>query len=304
MWRIVGWLIAPFLLLLFRWRRLSGTARILGIIWTIGIAIIIISTVQSIPQDSGGAGGTPASDQYDIKLIFPVDRYPETADHIQDAIAKGESPICTIDRSDSDAHRDASLAGIPTKKGYDRDEWPMAMCAEGGGGADIRYVTPSDNRGAGSWIGGQLDDYTNGTRVWIVIDNAEAASEVDSKLDAVAHSDANSLTESNKAAISIVGTDVGAVAGAGTKSTTDSGANVSGKTNSESTSETSTKVKSPVETNASSEATSGVTPNDTKTAVVYKNCTDVRAAGAAPLHEEDPGYSRKLDRDGDGVACE
>lgn len=38
--------------------------------------------------------------------------------------------------------------------------------------------------------------------------------------------------------------------------------------------------------------------------VIYKNCTEVRQAGKAPLYRGDPGYSRKLDRDGDGVACE
>lgn len=38
--------------------------------------------------------------------------------------------------------------------------------------------------------------------------------------------------------------------------------------------------------------------------VYYANCAAVRAAGAAPIREGDPGYSRKLDRDGDGVACE
>ena len=36
----------------------------------------------------------------------------------------------------------------------------------------------------------------------------------------------------------------------------------------------------------------------------YKNCTAVRNAGADPIYKGDPGYSRKLDRDGDGVACE
>ncbi|WIX80548.1 excalibur calcium-binding domain-containing protein [Amycolatopsis carbonis] len=36
----------------------------------------------------------------------------------------------------------------------------------------------------------------------------------------------------------------------------------------------------------------------------YQNCTEARAAGVTPLHVGDPGYSRKLDRDGDGVACE
>ncbi|GGM20156.1 competence protein ComEC [Deinococcus aerophilus] len=38
--------------------------------------------------------------------------------------------------------------------------------------------------------------------------------------------------------------------------------------------------------------------------VVYPNCAAVRAAGKAPLLAGQPGYSRKLDRDGDGRACE
>ncbi len=38
--------------------------------------------------------------------------------------------------------------------------------------------------------------------------------------------------------------------------------------------------------------------------VYYKNCSQVRAAGAAPIYGGDPGYARHLDRDGDGVGCE
>lgn len=36
----------------------------------------------------------------------------------------------------------------------------------------------------------------------------------------------------------------------------------------------------------------------------YTNCDAVRSASAAPLRDGDPGYSRDLDRDGDGVACD
>jgi len=53
------------------------------------------------------------------------------------------------------------------------------------------------------------------------------------------------------------------------------------------------------------------TPKPTRTTrapepadVYYVNCAAVRAAGAAPIRRGDPGYSRKLDRDGDGVGCE
>jgi hypothetical protein len=39
--------------------------------------------------------------------------------------------------------------------------------------------------------------------------------------------------------------------------------------------------------------------------VSYADCAAVRAAGKAPLHRGDPGYATpRLDRDGDGTACE
>jgi len=43
---------------------------------------------------------------------------------------------------------------------------------------------------------------------------------------------------------------------------------------------------------------------DAPSSVSYANCTAVRAAGAAPLHAWEPGYSFTLDRDRDAVACE
>ncbi|WP_145939666.1 NucA/NucB deoxyribonuclease domain-containing protein [Paenibacillus glacialis] len=105
------------------------------------------------------------STEADYSLVFPADRYPETGAHIQDAIRSGHSAICTIDRSGAEDNRSESLKGVPTKKGFDRDEWPMAMCAEGGANADIEYISPKDNRGAGSWVGNQLEDYSDGSRV-------------------------------------------------------------------------------------------------------------------------------------------
>jgi hypothetical protein len=38
--------------------------------------------------------------------------------------------------------------------------------------------------------------------------------------------------------------------------------------------------------------------------VYFANCTEARAAGAAPLHIGEPGYRPALDRDHDGIACE
>ncbi len=37
---------------------------------------------------------------------------------------------------------------------------------------------------------------------------------------------------------------------------------------------------------------------------VYANCTEVRAAGAAPIYPGDPGFQPRFDRSGNGVGCQ
>lgn len=39
-------------------------------------------------------------------------------------------------------------------------------------------------------------------------------------------------------------------------------------------------------------------------AASFANCAAARAAGAAPVRRGDSGYSQRLDRDNDGIACE
>jgi|GEM_PF-367746 len=36
----------------------------------------------------------------------------------------------------------------------------------------------------------------------------------------------------------------------------------------------------------------------------FDNCSEARAAGAAPIARAEPGYAPHLDRDNDGIACE
>ena len=52
------------------------------------------------------------------------------------------------------------------------------------------------------------------------------------------------------------------------------------------------------------EAAKAAAAAEASASVYYENCDAARAAGAAPVRVGDPGYSRKLDRDGDGVGCE
>jgi len=41
-----------------------------------------------------------------------------------------------------------------------------------------------------------------------------------------------------------------------------------------------------------------------QTNVYFKNCDAARSAGAAPVHQGEPGYGKHLDRDGDGIGCD
>nr|AAA22412.1 14-kd DNA-entry nuclease (gtg start codon) [Bacillus subtilis] len=63
--------------------------------------------------------------------------------------------MCTIDRDGAEERREQSLKDVPSKKGYDRDEWPMAMCKEGGEGASVEYISPltTAEQALGSGIG-------------------------------------------------------------------------------------------------------------------------------------------------------
>lgn len=128
-----------------------------GMYWFKGVDLLT-KTPQENPSSSA-----------QVTLHFPSDRYPETAQHIKEAIQTGKSSVCTIDREGAEQNRKHSLAGVPARKGFDRDEWPMAMCSEGGKGANVKYIAPKDNRGAGSWVSHQLDEYEDGTRVKFVV---------------------------------------------------------------------------------------------------------------------------------------
>lgn len=134
-----------------------------GIIVSIIAILSILVAVYEVlvPEETS----VKKTNTYDQVLEFPKERYPETGKHITNAIKEGHSEICTIDRGGAADRRKLSLAPYPTKKGYDRDEWPMAMCKEGGKGAHIEYISPADNRGAGSWVGNKLDKSPDGTRV-------------------------------------------------------------------------------------------------------------------------------------------
>ena len=102
-------------------------------------------------------GGDPEN------VFLPQNRYPEAAANIRDSVEGGQPEVLHTDPASANANRRASLTGYDRIPGYDRDEYPPAASQEGGAGTNVRYINPSDNRGAGSFLQKQLAGLPPGT---------------------------------------------------------------------------------------------------------------------------------------------
>ncbi|AHG86465.1 Large exoprotein involved in heme utilizationor adhesion [Bibersteinia trehalosi USDA-ARS-USMARC-190] len=142
---------------------------------TENLAVILSSASVSLSKQGTSSAKTPVVTKQQIREIvkgtISISRakYPETVSHIEDSINQGKPSILTIDRKGAAQRRKDALQDIPPKTGYDRDEYPPAMFKEGGEGSSVRYISPKDNRGAGSCIGHQCKQYVDGDKVKIEI---------------------------------------------------------------------------------------------------------------------------------------
>jgi hypothetical protein len=137
--------------------------------------------IGDLGDDISGHDPGPRGPQ---RIVIDENKYPESAEHIEEAqsgtIWRGRSvddngtPLpseVTVDRPGADFNRREALNGIPGRGGerLDRDEYPPAMFEEGGDGASVKYISASDNRGAGASMGNQARTFglDNGDKVRI-----------------------------------------------------------------------------------------------------------------------------------------
>jgi hypothetical protein len=108
------------------------------------------------------------------RLVFSVSRYPNIRRHFRGALRRGWPRLLVLNRRGSEERRDRLLEDVPTRDGYDRDEYPPVV-GRGNGGlergrdprgwkADVRYVPSSENRSHGASLGAKLADFCDGTR--------------------------------------------------------------------------------------------------------------------------------------------
>lgn len=87
--------------------------------------------------------------------------------HVRKAVRKGWPRVMRINRRGAEKRRNRLLRGIPTKPGFDRDEYPMAM-ARRGWRASVAYVPFRQNRSAGAIVGNALRGLCDGVRFALV----------------------------------------------------------------------------------------------------------------------------------------
>ena len=108
-------------------------------------------------------------------ITFSATRYPNIRRHFLAALRKGWPRTLVLNRRGAEARRDRLLASFPTRRAFDRDEYPPAVGRGRGPGlergvnprgwrADVRYVPSHENRSQGSTMGIKLRRFCDGTR--------------------------------------------------------------------------------------------------------------------------------------------
>jgi len=113
------------------------------------------------------------------RIVFRRADYPNIRRHYIGALRRGWPKVMVANRPGADARRDRLLDGVPTRRGFDRDEYPAAVGRGRANGssralvrgrnprgwkADVAYVESGENRSHGSSLGAKLRRFCDGTR--------------------------------------------------------------------------------------------------------------------------------------------
>jgi hypothetical protein len=147
-----------------RTRTIATTLILAGFVWV---------PAGTTSTDAGAAGCVRASGLQ--RIVFSAQKFPNVRRHFRGALRRGWPRRLVLNRRGADARRERALRDVPTREGFDRDEYPPAVGRGRGRGlergrnprgwkADVRYVPSSENRSHGATLGKRLEPFCNGTR--------------------------------------------------------------------------------------------------------------------------------------------
>lgn len=145
-------------------------------LWGILSVLGPLSQASGRPAHADATASSTCTRPHAVQRIrFSASDYPHIRRHFRSAVRRGWPRMLVVNRADADARRDKALAAIPTRDGYDRDEYPPAVGRGRGAGltrgrqprgwkADVRYVASSENRSHGASMGARLSPFCDGTK--------------------------------------------------------------------------------------------------------------------------------------------
>lgn len=125
--------------------------------WLVALGAVYVAVSFLLPEaPAAGCQRTPAP--------IVVDQDDGVIAHAQAAIRQGSPVLLTLDRPGATARRRAALRGVATRPGFDRDEYPPAISAQGGASSDVQLIPSGANRAQGASMRNQLAPYCDGQR--------------------------------------------------------------------------------------------------------------------------------------------
>lgn len=142
--------------------------------------LLVLLTLLVLPASTSGAAASGCTRPAGVvALPFSAAKYPHVRAHMRRAIADGWPSVLVVNRARRDRRRDRLLRDLPTRPGYDRDEYPPAIGRGRANGdlgglvrglrpvgwrASVAYVPAAENRSHGASLGNRLRPYCDGTR--------------------------------------------------------------------------------------------------------------------------------------------
>jgi hypothetical protein len=148
---------------------IAAACLVFGAGSVLGAASDFLDKAQDVTHDvkTATAAGCERPDKV-IDVGFSKTKYAHIAAHARRAIREGWPEVLVLNRKGADQRRNQALEGVPTKSGYDRDEYPPAVGRKNWH-TNVSLVRSSENRRHGSTLGAKLRPYCDGSRfryVW------------------------------------------------------------------------------------------------------------------------------------------
>ena len=114
-----------------------------------------------------------AVEQKPRDVVISRSRHPQAAEHVDHAQRNGQPTVLHINREGAAQNRHDSTGRVKLNPkpapAYERDEYPPAFTREGGHNANIRFIDPHDNRGAGASMRAQTRDLPDNAKIRVIV---------------------------------------------------------------------------------------------------------------------------------------